>query len=94
MVLIPDRCSVKESGRDCVNPPNFVISISVDSDEYMVGVTCVRHKNIVRGKLRLLQDQKKLPQGLIQFNELKAIGTDCIRSDPDELIQIDLTMKK
>ena len=43
--MFPDRCSVKEKGKDCVNPPEFVISVVQTNDEYMVGVTCKNHKD-------------------------------------------------
>jgi len=86
--MIPTRCSVKEKGRDCVNPPEFVISVVETADEYMVGVTCKNHKDRILEKLVILQQAGKIPQGKIKFSELKAVGTDCVRSDPDDLIQL------
>jgi len=86
--MLPDRCSIKEGKRDCLNPPVFVISILVGDDEYMVGVTCQKHKGTVSEKVKILQEQEKIPKGKIQFSNLKAVGTDCIRSDPDDLIQL------
>ena len=44
--MIPDRCSVRESKKQCVNPPEFVISVFVDDGEYMIGVTCEKHKQV------------------------------------------------
>ena len=86
--MIPTRCSVKEKGKDCVNPPEFVISVVEATDEYMVGVTCKNHKDRILEKLVILQQAGKIPQGKIKFSELKAVGTDCVRSDPDDLIQL------
>ena len=86
--MLPDHCSVKEKGKDCVNPPEYVISVIEQKNEYMVGVTCQTHKDRVSGKLILLQNEGKIPKGKIKFSELKAVGTDCVRSDPDDLIQI------
>jgi len=86
--MLPDRCSVKEKGKDCVNPPEFVISVAEKDDEYMVGVTCQKHKDRVSEKLIILQNESKIPQGKIKFSELKSVGTDCVRSDPDDLIQL------
>jgi len=88
-LLFPDRCSVRESGKPCVNPPEFVISISVEKDQYMVGVTCQKHKNVVSGKLVILQNDGKIPKGTINFEQLKAVGTDCIKANTDDFIQID-----
>lgn len=87
-MMLPDRCSVKEKGRDCVNPPEFVISVTEKDDEYMVGVTCQKHKDRVSEKLIILQNEGKIPKGKIKFSELKSVGTDCVRSDPDDLIQL------
>ena len=86
--MLPTRCSVKEKGRDCVNPPEFVISVSNDNEEFMVGVTCQKHKDQVSGKLNILQNENKIPKGKIKFSELKSVGTDCVKSDPDDLIQL------
>jgi len=38
--MLPIRCSVRENGKDCFNPPEFVISVLEEKQEYMVGVTC------------------------------------------------------
>ena len=86
--MMPDRCSVREKGKDCVNPPEFVISVEENDNEYMVGVSCNKHKERVSAKLVILQNEGKIPKGKIKFSELKAIGTDCVRSDPDDLIQL------
>lgn len=71
-----------------MNPPEFVISIILDNEEYMVGVTCSRHKDIVSSKVGILQNEGKIPQGKIHFSELKPVGTNCIKGHPDDLIQI------
>lgn len=86
--MLPDRCSVMEQGKQCVNPPEFIVSIVVEKDEYMVGVTCEKHKHAVSGKVQLLQNEGKIPSGKISFSQLKAVGTDCIKGHPDDLIQI------
>ncbi len=86
--MLPDLCSVKEKGKDCVNPPEFVISVAENDDEYMVGVTCQKHKDKVSEKLTILQNENKIPKGKIKFSGLKSVGTDCVRSDPDDLIQL------
>jgi len=87
-LLLPDRCSIKEQGRQCVNPPEFIISISSEKDEYMVGVTCTKHRQTIYQKLEDLQKNNSIPQGQIKFEELKPVGTDCIKADPEDLIQL------
>ena len=87
--MLPDRCSVKKEGKQCVNPPEFVISVVLDKDEYMIGVTCQKHKQAVSEKVKILQNEGKIPKGKVNFSGLKAVGTDCIRADPEDIIQID-----
>lgn len=86
--MFPERCSVRENGKDCPMPPEFVISVKSDSGEYMVGVTCDKHKKMFGDKLESLQKEGKVPQGSIHFGELKPVGTSCIKVDPNDLIQL------
>lgn len=87
--MLPDRCSVMKEGKQCVNPPEFVVSVVHKKDEYMIGVTCNHHKQIVSKKVQLLQEDDKIPDGKINFTTLKPVGTDCIKGNPDEFIHID-----
>ena len=86
--MLPDRCSVAEGGRPCPSPPQFVVSIVADDGEYMVGVACQRHRQAVSGKIGVLQGQGKMRDGQVRFSPVRAVGTDCIRGDADDLVQI------
>ena len=92
--MLPDRCSVMENGKQCVNPPEFIVSIIDKKDEYMVGVTCNKHKQIVSGKIGVLQREGKLHEGKISFATVKAVGTDCIHGDEEDFVQIDMKNPK
>ena len=92
--MLPDQCSVLEEGKQCVNLPEFIVSIVSDNDEYMVGVTCQKHKQIVSGKVKLLQNEGKIHDGKISFSPVKSVGTDCIHGDADDFIQIDMNYTK
>jgi len=92
--VLPDQCSVLEEGKQCVNPPEFIVSIISDKDEYMVGVTCQKHKQIVSGKVGILQSEGKIHDGKISFSPVKSVGTDCIHGDADDFIQIDMNPTK
>ncbi|MDH3340019.1 MAG: hypothetical protein OEL84_01900 [Nitrosopumilus sp.] len=92
--MLPDRCSVMEEGKQCANPPEFIVSIVADQDEYMFGVTCQKHKQIVSGKIGLLQNEGKIRDGKIIFSPVKAVGTDCIHGDSDDFVQIDMKSSK
>ncbi len=87
--MLPDRCTVSEQQKRCVNPPEFIISIVMESDEYMIGVTCRRHRGAVAKKIMSLQDAGDIPAGQIRFELIKAVGTDCIKGHADDIIQID-----
>ena len=88
--MLPDRCSVMEEGKQCVNSPEFIVSVIDNKDEYMIGVTCEKHKQIVSGKITVLQNEGKIHNGKISFSPVKSIGTDCIHGDEDDFIQIDM----
>lgn len=88
--MLPDKCSVTEENKQCVNPPEFIISIVADKEEYMVGLTCEKHKQIVSGKIEILQTEGKIHDGKITFAPAKAVGTDCIHGDLDDLVQINM----
>ncbi|MFQ5475909.1 MAG: hypothetical protein ACE5DT_02635 [Nitrosopumilus sp.] len=92
--MLPDKCSVTEEGKQCVNPPEFIVSIIADKEEYMVGVTCEKHKQIVSGKIGILQTEGKVHDGKITFSPVKAVGTDCIHGDEDDFVQIDMNRSK
>ena len=69
-------------------PPEFVISIKAKDTEYMVGVACERHKKTFADRLEVLQNEGKVPKGTISFDTLKPVGTNCIRIDPNDLIEL------
>ncbi len=91
--MLPDKCSVSKEGKQCPSPPEFIVSIVDGKDEYMVGVTCGRHKQIVSGKIGFLQKEGNIHEGKITFLPVKAIGTDCIHGDEDDFVQIDMIRK-
>ena len=86
--MLPDRCSVSEEGKPCVNPPEFIVSVINDTGQYMIGMTCLKHKQIVAIKVDNLQSKGQIRSGKIVFEALKSVGTDCIRGDPSDLLQI------
>ncbi|WOV92620.1 MAG: hypothetical protein R1F52_05775 [Candidatus Nitrosoabyssus spongiisocia] len=87
--MLPDKCSVIIHDKLCTEAPQFVMSVLSNSDEFMIGLVCSKHHTSVLQKIKILQQQNKIPNGKILFNPIKSVGTDCIRSDPDSLIQLD-----
>ena len=88
--MMPDKCSVAEDRKQCVNPPEFIVSVVDGKDEYMFGLTCQKHRSIVSSKLELLQNEGTIHSGKISFTPVKAVGTDCVHGDPDDFVQIDM----
>jgi hypothetical protein len=86
--VLPERCSIRKQGQDCQMPPEFVISVKSEDGEYMVGVTCDGHKMVLAQKLESLQKDGKVLQGTINFTGLKPVGTNCIRMDSNDLIEL------
>ena len=68
--------------KQCPSPPEFTITVSANDGEYMVGVTCARHREAVSWSLQ------SIPTGSIAFSALKAVGTDCVKGSSDDLIQL------
>jgi len=54
----------------------------------MIGLTCEIHKESVSLKISSLQNEGKIPKGTGKFENLKSVQTDCIRGDPDDLVQL------
>ena len=50
-MLLPDKCSIREGNRDCVDPPEYVIVVVSNDGEFMLGITCERHKASVFSKI-------------------------------------------
>ena len=86
--MLPDKCSIREGNKDCVDQPVNVITVVSNNDEFMLGITCEKHKTSVFSKIKSLQSDGKIPKGTIKFESLKSVQTDCIRGDPDDLIQL------
>ena len=63
--------------------------MKVDEDEFMVGVTCKKHKQLVSKKIQILQGEGKILSGKVGFSPLKAVGTDCIHGNEEDFVQLD-----
>ena len=89
-IMLPDKCSVAEEERRCIDPPEFIVSVVDDRDEYMVGVTCARHKKAVSDRIKILQSRGKVREGEINITPVRPVGTDCIRGNEDDLVHIEM----
>jgi len=87
-LLLPNKCSIRKGDKDCVNPPEYLITLVSDNDEFMIGITCGKHKESDSIKISSLQNDGMVPYGTVKFVNLISVQTDCIRGDPDDLIQL------
>jgi hypothetical protein len=77
-VLLPEHCSAKVEGEECQLAPSYVVSVMSDEGEFMLAVVCDDHKDALEPRLFAMQKAKKLPQGIIQLQPIKAVVTDCV----------------
>ncbi|MDQ3806984.1 MAG: hypothetical protein M3298_02330 [Thermoproteota archaeon] len=88
-MLLPEHCSAKIEGVECQLAPSYIISVKSHEGEYMVGVVCDDHKCVLETRLVAMQDSKKIPQGSIHFQQVKAVVTDCITGIDEGHIELD-----
>lgn len=73
-----------------MNPPVYIISIKSEDGEYLIGVVCSKHKDVINELVKSKQRDNLIPTGSIKFEELRYVGTDCIsRHDTIELDKYD-----
>ena len=54
----------------------------------MLAVVCDDHKNVLESRLVAMQEAKKIPQGSIHFQPVKAVVTDCVTSINEDYIEL------
>jgi len=59
--LLPNKCSISQLDKECVNPPEYLITLVSDNDEFMIGNTCEKHKESVSLKISSLQNDGNIP---------------------------------
>ena len=73
------ECSFRVNGVHCQIPPSYILSISVNEEEYMICVICESHKSIITAKIQSLQTEGVIPQGIINLQSIKLVNTNCIK---------------
>jgi hypothetical protein len=87
-VLLPEHCSAKIEGEECQLAPSYVVSVESDEGEYMLAVVCNDHKSALEARLVAMQEAKKIPQGSIHFQPVKAVVTDCVTGIDEDYIEL------
>lgn len=87
-MLLPEHCSAKVEGEQCQLPPSYIISVRSQDGEYMLAVVCDDHKGAFEARLSTMQEAKKIPQGTIHFQPVKAVVTDCVIAIDEDYIEL------
>jgi hypothetical protein len=90
VVLLPEKCSIKVEGVPCQLAPSYVVSVASEHGEYMLAVVCDEHKDVLQGKLALMQKEARIPSGRIKFESIKTVTTDCVVGMNEDYVDIEL----
>ncbi len=85
-MAFPSSCSLRIKGIDCNIPPAYIIIIKTKNDEeFMIGVACEEHKEILYNHTKKMQETNTLVQGRIEFQNIKIVTTDCVKGGENDL---------
>ena len=83
--MLPNQCTIKDKNGDCPNSPSFLISITHNSEEYMISVVCEEHKVSMEKRVINMQNIGDLMRGTIKLVPLRPVGTDCVLNYPEKM---------
>jgi hypothetical protein len=92
-MLLPQRCSLIVNGDACQLSPSFIVSINAKNDQYMIGVVCKDHMKQMQKRLEALQAIGNVPEGVIKFQPIKIVSTNCIRGTDEDYVEIESRRK-
>lgn len=87
-MLIPRHCSARVEGEQCWLAPSYVISVKSGDAEYMLAVVCEDHRSALEGRLLKMQAANKIPRGMIHFDPVKQVVTDCVIALNEDYIEL------
>ena len=88
-MLMPQHCSVMVEGEKCWLAPSYVISVKSGEVEYMIAVVCEDHRSALEVRLLKMQEANRIPRGMIHFDPLKPVVTDCVTALKEDYIELD-----
>jgi hypothetical protein len=90
IVVLPQRCSLIVDGKACQLSPSFIVSINAKKNEqYMIGVVCKDHMKQMEKRLEALQAIADIPKGVIHFQPIKIVSTNCIIGTDEDYMEIE-----
>lgn len=88
-MVMPQHCSVMVEGEKCWLAPSYVISVKSGEVEYMIAVVCDDHRSALEVRLLKMQEANKIPRGVIHFEPVKPVVTDCVIASIEDYIELD-----
>jgi hypothetical protein len=82
-MALPNKCSYSSQRIQCNIPPSYLISID-SNEEFLVGMSCEEHQELICKKLMLLQEKNLLPKGKIKIQNTKNVTTNCIKGTKED----------
>ena len=83
-MTLPRKCSYVDNDSDCHLSPSYIVSIESGDNEYMIAVVCEDHKDQMEARLKGLRNNNLVPQGKLEFQEIRVVVTNCVRGTADE----------
>jgi hypothetical protein len=69
-------------------PYSYIVSIASLKEEYMIGVVCINHRDILEERVRVMQLEGNVPMGTIKIQPAKIISTDCIKGTDEDRMEV------
>jgi hypothetical protein len=88
-MVMPQHCSVMVEGEKCWLAPSYVISVKSGEVEYMIAVVCDDHRSALEVRLLKMQEANRIPRGIINFEPVKPVVTDCVIASNEDYIELD-----
>jgi hypothetical protein len=77
--LLPSECCIRIRGKECVNTPEWIVSILDNENEYMIALVCNEHREVVtritEGTIGQLHNNSD--RCMLRFTKIKSVATAC-----------------
>ena len=84
--MFPAHCSFVIDKKKCILPPEYILEIHDDNNnKFMIGLSCLEHKKKLEEKSLVLQREKLIPQGKLNFILIKKVYTNCIIGNQEDV---------
>ncbi len=77
--MLPSKCCIRIRGKECVNTPEWIVSILDHENEYMIALVCNEHRGviakIIEGRIDLHNNNND--RCILRFTKIKSVATAC-----------------